>query len=110
MRGIGVEDVSVVNAFDLEGIENTIRRCVESEQPSVIISRGDCPTLTRTSGVPLQVDPEKCNSCYACLRVGCPAITVLEDKAFIEASQCVGAGCSICAQVCPQEAIAELAE
>ena len=106
-QGCGVSDVSVVDAFDLETIESTIRRCVETDEPSVIIVRGPCPLRAKTSGTALKVDSEKCNSCYACLRIGCPAISVSGDKATIDADLCVGAGCSICAQVCPQEAIAE---
>ncbi len=106
-RGIGVDDVNVVNAFDLAAIESTISRCVETDAPSVIIVRGPCPLLTRASGIPFAVDSEKCDSCYACLRIGCPAISVSNDKAWIDAGLCVGSGCAICAQVCPQEAIKE---
>jgi len=106
-RGVGVRDVNVVNAFDLAAIESTISRCVETDEPSVIIVRGPCPLQVRISGTPFEVDSEKCDSCYACLRIGCPAISVSEDKAQIDASLCVGSGCAICAQVCPQEAIQE---
>jgi indolepyruvate ferredoxin oxidoreductase alpha subunit len=107
VQGIGVNDVNVVSAFELAAIESTISRCVESDEPSVIIVRGDCPLRIRTSGTPFEVDREKCDSCYACLRIGCPAISVSEDKGFIDASLCVGSGCSICSQACPQKAIAE---
>ncbi|MFC1864217.1 indolepyruvate ferredoxin oxidoreductase subunit alpha [Chloroflexota bacterium] len=107
VQGIGVNDVNVVNAFDLEAIESTIRRCVETDEPSVIIARGSCPMHVKTSGTPFEVNSEKCDSCYACLRIGCPTISISEDKAWIDASLCVGSGCGICAQVCPKEAIAE---
>ncbi|MFH1382203.1 MAG: indolepyruvate ferredoxin oxidoreductase subunit alpha [Chloroflexota bacterium] len=106
-RGIGVRDVNVVNAFDLAAIESTIRRCVETDEPSVIIVRGPCPLNVRASGTPFKVDSEKCNSCYACLRLGCPAISVANEKGWIDESLCVGSGCNICVQVCPQQAIGE---
>jgi len=106
-RGIGVEDVNVVDAFDLEIIESTISRCVETDEPSVIISRGACPLNVRTSGTSFKADTEKCDSCYACLRIGCPAISVSDDKAWIDMNLCVGSSCAICAQVCPQKAIEE---
>jgi indolepyruvate ferredoxin oxidoreductase alpha subunit len=106
-RGVGVNDVNVVSAFELAAIESTISRCVESDEPSVIIVRGACPLQVRKSGTPFAVDKEKCDSCYACLRIGCPAISVSEDKGFIDVSLCVGSSCSICSQVCPQKAIAE---
>jgi len=106
-QGIGVNDVNVVNAFDLAAIESTIIRCVETDEPSVIIVRGACPLHVKVSGTPLEVDSEKCDSCYACLRIGCPAISVSDDKGWIDATSCIGSICSICAQVCPQEAIRE---
>lgn len=108
-RGIGVRDVNVVNAFDFEAIESTIRRCVETDEPSVIVVRGACPLHVRASGTPFKVDAEKCDSCFACLRLGCPAISIAEDKARIEVSLCIGSACTICAQVCPQKAIGEVA-
>ena len=107
VQGIGVNDVNVVNAFDLAAIESTISRCVEADEPSVVIVRGACPLHVKTSGMPFEVDCEKCDSCYACLRLGCPAISVSEDKAWIDAGLCVGSGCGICAQVCPKDAIEE---
>jgi len=83
---------------------------METDEPSVIIVRGACPLVVTTPGKQLEVDSEKCDSCYACLRIGCPAISVADDKAFIDAGLCVGSSCSICAQVCPQEAIVESKE
>jgi len=106
-QGIGVRDVNVVDAFNLAAIESTVARCVETDEPSVIIVRGPCPVHVRTSGVPFRTDDDKCDSCYACLRLGCPAISVSGDKAWIDAGLCVGSGCGVCAQVCPQEAIGE---
>ena len=109
-RGIGVNDVNVVDAFDLALIESTLSRCIENDEPSVIIARGPCPLRVKSSGKPFKVDGEKCNSCYACLRIGCPAISVSGAKAWIDANLCVGSGCGICAQVCPEEAISESKE
>jgi indolepyruvate ferredoxin oxidoreductase alpha subunit len=106
-HGIGVEDVNVVNAFDLSAIESTINRCVETDAPSVIIVRGPCPLQTRISGTPFKVDSEKCDGCYACLRIGCPAISVSDDKGWINPDSCIGSSCGVCAQVCPQNAVIE---
>lgn len=106
-RGIGINDVNVVNAFDLAAIKSTIKRCIDTDEPSVIIVRGPCPLHARISGTPLEVDSDKCTSCYACLRIGCPAISVLDDKGWINPTLCVGSSCGICAQVCPKKAIKE---
>ena len=109
-RGIGVRDVNVIDAFDLSLIEATIKRCVETDEPSVIVIRGPCPLQVRKKGSPLVVDADKCDSCFACLRLGCPAIVRERDKVRIDPLLCLGEGCLLCLQVCPQEAIKESKE
>lgn len=104
-RGIGVKDVNVIDAFNLSLIEATIRRCVETDEPSVIIIRGDCPLHIRGRGSLLRVDVDKCDSCFTCLRIGCPAIIIDKGKARIDELLCVGDRCSLCLQVCSREAI-----
>jgi indolepyruvate ferredoxin oxidoreductase alpha subunit len=106
-EGIGVKDVNVISAFDVPALESTISRCVETDEPSVIIARGPCPLRAKTSGTPFKVDNEKCDNCYACLRIGCPAISISGEEPWIDAGLCIGSGCGICAQVCPEEAILE---
>ena len=49
------------------------------------------------------VNADKCKSCKSCLKVGCPAISMENGKAFIDRTQCVG--CTVCAQACPFDAI-----
>ena len=49
------------------------------------------------------LNPDKCKSCKSCLKVGCPAISMENGKAFIDRTQCVG--CTVCAQACPFDAI-----
>ncbi len=105
VRGLGVEDVKVANAFDLKALEVAIRDSVQREEPSVVIVRGPCALKARAAGPAFEVDPEKCNGCSACLRLGCPAIARREGKARIEPSQCVGPACGVCRQVCPIGAI-----
>ncbi|MCJ7523465.1 MAG: thiamine pyrophosphate-dependent enzyme, partial [Dehalococcoidia bacterium] len=107
VEGIGIEDVNVVNAFDLLALETTIQRCVESAGPSVIIARGPCTLAARVKGTPFEVDADICISCLDCLDIGCPAISVSQDQAVIDPELCVGSACGVCAQVCAQEAIAE---
>ncbi len=105
VRGVGVRDVNIVNAFDLPLIEDTIRRCVETDEPSVIIVRGACPLHIRGKGKPLAVDLAQCDQCFNCLRVGCQAITREGDEIRIDAGLCVGDRCAVCSQVCHQKAI-----
>ncbi len=105
-KGIGVEDVNVVDAFDVKALESTIKRCVASDEPSVIIARGPCSLRVKDRKKSLFVDPDECGGCLVCLDLGCPAIIKTEDdKVRIDGSVCVA--CGVCAQVCPQEAIRE---
>ena len=51
------------------------------------------------------MDPDLCMSCQSCLSVGCPAISLKDGQASIDQNLCVG--CTVCAQVCPFEAISK---
>jgi len=104
-RGLGVEDVQVVDAFNVAEVENSIRGAMKRDGPSVVIVRGPCPRHVRVSGQPLVVDPEACNGCRICLRVGCPALTWEGGKVRIEPTLCVGEACQLCLQACPRDAI-----
>ncbi len=106
-EGIGVRDVTVVDAFDLKAIEAAVKSSLEKDEPSVIISRGACSLAVRARGTPFEVDADECIACFECLDIGCPAISVSDDKASIDPDVCVGTVCGVCAQVCPQEAISE---
>jgi len=106
VKGLGVKDVHVVNAFDLKAIESALKHCLGTKEPSVIISRAPCPLSIRVTAIPYKVNADECSSCYTCLDLGCPAISLSGDKAVIDASTCQG--CSICAQICPQEAISKV--
>ncbi|MDD5038727.1 MAG: thiamine pyrophosphate-dependent enzyme, partial [Dehalococcoidales bacterium] len=107
VRGIGIEDVSVVDAFNLKEITSTIRRCLETPKPAVVIVRGDCPLHLRVKGKPFQIDTAKCNNCKTCLRLGCSALFISDDEAWINPSLCQGSRCGLCTQICPKKAIKE---
>jgi indolepyruvate ferredoxin oxidoreductase alpha subunit len=54
--------------------------------------------------IPYHIIEDKCNNCLACIKVlGCPAISVFNQKVAIDADLCTG--CSVCAQICPYKAI-----
>ncbi|MGL4370350.1 MAG: indolepyruvate ferredoxin oxidoreductase subunit alpha [Spirochaetota bacterium] len=52
-----------------------------------------------------RINAEKCRSCFACVRLGCPAIEAREKgkPPVIDRSLC--AGCSLCQQVCTFNAV-----
>ena len=104
-KGIGVRDVNVVNSYDLQAFESTLKRCIETEEPSVVIARGPCVLREKVKWTPFEVDIDNCVDCRECLDVGCPAICIWDGQVQIDDAVCVG--CGVCAQVCPQEAIVE---
>ena len=106
VKGIGIEDVNVVSAFDIASLEATIKRCIASDGPSVIISRGACRLAVRAKAAPYEVDADLCAGCFDCMDLGCPALFVSGDVVRIDAEAC--AGCGVCAQVCVQEAITKV--
>ena len=91
VRGLGIEDVKVANAFNLEQLTAAIRDSVERDEPSVVIARGDCALKVRAAGDAYVVDQEKCDGCGACLWTGCPAIVRRDGRAEIQPGICVGA-------------------
>ncbi len=115
VRGLGVDEVFVVDAFDEPAVEATLKQAMAvRDHPSVVIVRGPCVFLKHYPPKAVDaVDAEKCNGCGLCFRVGCPAIFkgALDTKtgkprAQIDSLLCVG--CDVCLQVCPRDAIARV--
>ena len=98
-RAMGFERVRVVDPYDLAQCEAVIREELAADAPSVIISRRPCALLKSVKRLPaFAADPEKCVGCKACMRIGCPAISVRNKKAVVDATLCVG--CGVCGQLC----------
>ncbi len=108
VRGIGVDDVKVVDAFNMKALRTAVRSSVDSPELSVIIVRGTCSVLLRTRPGPRAVDAEKCDRCGVCLKIGCPAIQSENGQVYIDAALCAGDACTICEQLCPKKAIGPL--
>jgi len=105
-RAVGVESVRVVDPWDLEGTEKALREEVGSDRTSVIISRRPCTLMQRSPHPVYRVDEEECTGCRRCLRLGCPALVVRGEKAWVDEGLC--AGCSMCAQLCRPGALREV--
>ncbi|MBO5252378.1 MAG: indolepyruvate ferredoxin oxidoreductase subunit alpha [Clostridia bacterium] len=103
-RAIGIQDVQVVDPYDLKATRAALKAALTAECPSVIISRRPCALLKTVKHKPaLTVDTDKCIGCKACMGIGCPAISMKDGKAVIDATQCVG--CGVCTDLCPKKAI-----
>ena len=103
-HALGINRVRVVDPYDLKATEKVIVEELAADEPSVIISRRPCALLKYVKAKPsLVIDPEKCRTCKACMKLGCPAISIKGGKAVIDATLCVG--CRICQQLCAFGAI-----
>ncbi len=98
-RAMGFQRVRVVDPYDLKACDTAVKEELAAKEPSVIISRRPCALLKYVKHkAPLAVDPERCRGCKSCMRIGCPAISMKNGKAVVDATQCVG--CGVCEQLC----------
>ena len=103
-KALGISRVRVVDPYDLKATEAAVREEIAVDEPSVIISRRPCALLKYVKAKPpAQIDSEKCRSCKACMKIGCPAISMKNNKAAIDNTLCVG--CGVCEQLCAFGAI-----
>jgi len=106
-RAIGVEHVRKVDSYDLKALKEVIREEMDRPEVSVVITYNPCMLIRRKKFdiKKYRVNEDKCINCGICLKVGCPAVVKNEDetKSHIVESLCTG--CSVCAQVCPKDAI-----
>ncbi len=105
-RAVGIDRVRVVDPNDLVRTEEAVKEELAAKAPSVIITRRPCALLKSVKpGPSAVVDSGKCRSCKACMKIGCPAISMSTGKAKIDNTLCVG--CGVCGGLCKFDAIKE---
>ena len=103
-RAMGIRRVTVVDPYDLDQCDKVVTEELETPEPSVIIARRPCTLLkTVKAKPPVKVIHDSCKGCKSCMKIGCPAISMREKKAVIDATQCTG--CGVCMQLCKFEAM-----
>ncbi|MFW6262906.1 MAG: indolepyruvate ferredoxin oxidoreductase subunit alpha [Thermotogota bacterium] len=118
VKALGIKDVHQVNPNNLKEVREALNTASVFEGPSVIITKWPCALKKlheeEKKEYPLphwvyKVDSEKCKKCRMCLKVGCPSISFdPQTGSAIDPNTCVG--CSVCAQVCPFDAIKRSSE
>ncbi len=105
-HAVGIRRVQVVDPYDLAACDKAVKEELAADEPSVIISRRPCALLkyVRHPG-PIEAKPEKCVGCKSCMKLGCPAISVMGGKVQIDNTLCTG--CGLCRQLCHKGALGE---
>jgi indolepyruvate ferredoxin oxidoreductase alpha subunit len=104
-RGLGVEHVFTVDAYDLEAIERVLDEEFNKPGVAVLIVRRPCIQL-KGVGVGEQrtrFDSERCVLCKLCLDLGCPALSLVDDQIVLDEFLCTS--CGLCVQVCKPGAL-----
>lgn len=102
-KGLGVEHVVVADPFDLKNFEKVVKEETERDEPSVIIAQRPCALLKSVKYGGHCVITDACKKCKMCMKLGCPAISVVDGNVVIDSTQCNG--CGLCINVCPFNAI-----
>lgn len=115
VKAIGIKHIRRVNPNMLDEVEAALDWALALDEPSVIITWWPCALKKQSEEDMLNfpnsfrdrytVHEDVCIGCKKCTRTGCPAISFKQDirKSTIDINKCVG--CSVCAQVCPVQAI-----
>jgi indolepyruvate ferredoxin oxidoreductase alpha subunit len=111
VKGMGVENVRVVDPFNVNFMIKTVKELLQKDKVSVIVAKRECQLLVmrkrRREGiktVKFEVDQKLCKMCETCLsELACPAIKKEKGKMVIDKDMCTG--CAVCVQICPNKAI-----
>jgi indolepyruvate ferredoxin oxidoreductase alpha subunit len=115
LRGFGLEDITIVDPYDVKNAVGPMKDALARKGPNVIISRRACALhadrLKRKRGEKISsndVSKEACKKPYTCIReFYCPALSIDDDdrKSVISKELCDK--CDVCAKLCPFGSIKE---
>ena len=120
VRALGIQNVRTVNPQNLTAMKETLDWAFAiTDEPVVIITQWPCALKKLTPFDKKEFTIEKavygvkedaCIGCRKCLTTGCPALRFDKEtkKSSISPADCNG--CSVCAQVCPVQAIVKKGE
>ncbi|MGD9973675.1 MAG: indolepyruvate ferredoxin oxidoreductase subunit alpha [Desulfatirhabdiaceae bacterium] len=110
VKAIGVPHISVVHPYKVGKSIETIREALNFKGVSVVIAKEMCTlyakSLKKAKSRPFTIN-DKCKNHRNCVNLlGCPAFFIENERVKIDPVMC--AGCAVCAQICPENAIVPL--
>lgn len=110
VKALGVPHITVIRPYRVKKSIEAIKEAINFKGVSVIISKEMCTlyskSLKKPAGKPFYIS-EKCKNHRNCVNdLACPAFFIKDDRVHIDPVMC--AGCSVCAQICPENAILPL--
>ena len=107
-ESVGVKRIVVADPFDVKNFEKVVKAEVEADEVSVIIAQRPCALLKGVKYIGKCEVSDKCKKCKQCMKLGCPAISLVDGNVVIDKNQCNG--CGLCTNVCPFDAIVKVGE
>ena len=105
--GVKQENIRLIDPYDLTSTKEAVKAGYEAAEPFVIITTSPCAlikdVIKARASMKCKVDESKCIKCKMCLKAGCPAVNFRDGRIYIDRASCNG--CTICAQICPKQAI-----
>jgi indolepyruvate ferredoxin oxidoreductase alpha subunit len=110
VKALGVPHITVIKPYKIKKSMEAIKEALNFKGVSVIIAKEMCTlyakSLKKAMGKPFYVS-DKCKNHRTCVNeLACPAFFIKDNRVHIDPVQCVG--CTICAQICPENAILPL--
>ena len=103
-EAVGYNRIKVVDPFNVEECERVIKEEVSVEEPSLIIARRPCVLLKGVKyDFDVNIEKDKCKNCKMCMKIGCPAISIVDGKPEINKTLCTN--CGLCKNICKFDAI-----
>jgi indolepyruvate ferredoxin oxidoreductase alpha subunit len=110
VKAVGVSHVTVIRPYRVKKSIKAIKEALNFKGVSVVISTEMCTlyakSLNKARGKPFFVS-EKCTDHKDCIsELACPAFFIENNRIKIDPVLCTG--CTVCAQICPEQAILPL--
>ncbi len=107
VKALGVPHISVIRPYRVKKSVEAIREAIKFKGVSVVIAKEMCTlyakSLKKPTGKPFYIS-DKCKNHRNCVNdLACPAFFIKDNRVHIDPVMC--AGCSVCAQICPENAI-----